>query len=83
MMISYLLFIAYYSFGQLVLKQNIPDLFDLVGLRQMPDGLQIENFIHITFEKNMVRTFDSATETQIFKQLNQSSKAQILIASPR
>ena len=48
----------------------------------MADGLQIENFVHITFEKNMVRAFDSATEIQILKQLNQCSKAQILIALP-
>ena len=48
----------------------------------MADWLQIEDFIHIIFVKNMVRPLDSATELQIFKQLNQSSKAQILIALP-
>ena len=82
MMISYLLFITNDSFSQLVFQQDFSDLFDLVGLCQMADWLQIEDFIHIIFVKNMVRPLDSATELQIFKQLNQSSKAQILIALP-
>ena len=51
MMISYLLFITIDSFSQLVFQQDFSDLFDLVGLCQMADGLQIENFIHIIFEK--------------------------------
>ena len=48
----------------------------------MADGLQIENFINITFVKNMVRSFDSATESQIFQHLNQRSKADIVIPLP-
>jgi hypothetical protein len=60
--------------GQAIIDYNTPNLFDLVGLAFVPEGLKVEDFRDAAAEENVMTAFDALFKSEKLQKLHHSGE---------